>query len=55
MCLYPRIIQNPKYKINNKNGGVIPPIYDDRITKVPIGCGKCMECKNKERIIGKLD
>ena len=47
MCLYPRIIQNPKYKINNKNGGVIPPIYDDRITKVPIGCGKCMECKKQ--------
>lgn len=48
MCLYPKLIKNPKYKINKKNGGVIPPISDKRIELVPIGCGKCMECLKKK-------
>jgi hypothetical protein len=50
MCLYPRIITNPKYKANKKNGGVIPAISDERVTQVPIGCGVCLECmKQKAR------
>ena len=44
MCLYPKLIKNPKYKANKKNGGQVPPIFDDRVVMVPIGCGKCMEC-----------
>lgn len=44
MCLYPKLIRNPKYKINKKNGGKIPPIKDNRVELVPIGCGKCIEC-----------
>ena len=43
MCLYPRLIENPKYKITKKNGGEVPPILDNRVKFVPIGCGNCYE------------
>ena len=48
MCLYPRLIQNKKYTKNKKNGGEIPAVSDKRVLAVPIGCGKCMECKSKK-------
>jgi len=44
MCLYPKLIKNPKYKSNKKNGGNIPEMKDKRVAMVPIGCGECMEC-----------
>ena len=47
MCLYPRLIQNRKYIKNKKNGGDIPPIMDRRVLMVPVGCGKCIECKKQ--------
>lgn len=49
MCLYPRLVDNPKYKANKKNGGVIPPIHDKRVLLVPIGCGKCIECRKQKK------
>lgn len=48
MCLYPKLIQNRKYIKNKKNGGVIPAIRDNRVTAVPIGCGKCIECRKQK-------
>lgn len=48
MCLYPRIVENPKYKPNQKNGGVVPPIFDQRARAVPIGCGTCLECRKQK-------
>lgn len=51
MCLYPRLITNPKYKPNKKNGGYPPPVTDTRIAKVPVPCGKCSECR-KQRANG---
>ena len=48
MCLYPRLIENKKYKSNLKNSGVIPAITDKRALYVPVGCGKCMECMKKK-------
>ena len=33
MCLYPTLIDNPKYKSNKRNGGVIPHCFDERIKK----------------------
>lgn len=48
MCLYPRLIKNPKYKATKKNGGNIPAVSDIRVTMVPIGCGKCIECRKQE-------
>ena len=48
MCLYPKLITNKKYTANKKNGGVIPPLNDIRAKMVPVGCGKCMECKKQK-------
>lgn len=58
MCLYPKLVKNRKYTSNKKNGGIIPPlpliefngkmINDERVTLVPVGCGKCMECMKKK-------
>lgn len=50
MCLYPKLIKNKRYTATKKNGGVIPPVFDERTLYVPIGCGKCIECmKQKKR------
>lgn len=61
MCLFPTLIKNPKYKVNKKNGGNVPPlpivkrngvwIPDTRKLMVPVGCQKCMECM-KQRANG---
>ena len=48
MCLYPTLIQNPKYKPNKKNGGHVPVVFDERVKLVPIGCQQCMECRRKK-------
>lgn len=48
MCLYPTLIKNPKYKKTKKNGGNIPPITDQRVTYVPIGCQNCIECRKQK-------
>lgn len=48
MCLYPRIGKNQKYTPNNKNGGNIPAIRDERALHVPIGCGNCIECRKQK-------
>ena len=48
MCLYPKLIKNRKYIANKKNGGIIPAISDNRVLMVPVGCGKCMECKKQK-------
>ncbi len=48
MCLYPKLIKNPKYKPNKKNGFCAPPVTDERTLYVPIGCGTCIECCKKK-------
>ena len=48
MCLYPKIMRNKKYKVTKKNGGNVPILKDKRVGYVPIGCGKCMECKKQK-------
>lgn len=48
MCLYPKLIKNPKYKANQKNGGQVPPVTDPRTLYVPIGCQNCMECRKQK-------
>jgi hypothetical protein len=49
MCLYPKLIDNPKYQPNKKNN-YNPPNKpnDQRILYVPIGCGRCIECKKQK-------
>ena len=44
MCLYPKLVQNPKYIPNKKNGGIVPHMQDKRVGLVPIRCGICIEC-----------
>jgi hypothetical protein len=48
LCLYPKLILNKKYTANKKNGGIIPPLTDNRAKMVPVGCGKCMECRKQK-------
>jgi hypothetical protein len=48
MCLYPRLIRNRKYVPNKKNGGIVPEVKDKRVLSVPVGCGKCLECKKQK-------
>lgn len=47
MCLYPKLIKNPKYKSTKKNNYTPPTCTDERVKWVPIGCQQCMECKKK--------
>jgi hypothetical protein len=48
MCLYPKLMRNPKYK----NGGLY--IKDPRILYVPISCGKCRDCYKKRGLDWKI-
>lgn len=49
MCLFPRLVKNPKYIANKKNKGVVPKMHDPRVALVPVGCGNCMECMKKKK------
>lgn len=48
MCLYPKLIKNPKYLPNKKNKGIIPKCEDERTRYVAIGCGHCIECMQQK-------
>ena len=48
MCLYPKLIKNPKYIPNKKNNYNPPICTDERIMYVPIACGNCFECMKKK-------
>ena len=48
MCLYPRLIPNPKYKTSKKRGYYKPSLHDARLNYVPVACGKCYECRKKK-------
>lgn len=48
MCLYPRLMKNPKYRINKKNGGEVPVCEDMRVLYVPVGCEECIECRKQK-------
>jgi len=47
VCLYPKFIINRKYTPTMKNAGNVPQIKDPRVKYVPVGCGKCMECRKQ--------
>lgn len=48
MCLYPKLIKNPKYRPNKKNRGKPPKCTDDRLLYIPAACGKCVECRRQK-------
>ena len=54
MCLYPKLIINPKYKKNKKNQGTIPYLKDERMLYIPIGCNKCKECFKKKANVWRI-
>lgn len=47
MCLNPVIIRNRKYLPNKSNEGWPPEARDERLLTVQIGCGACIECREK--------
>lgn len=47
MCLYPRFIKNPRYKVA-KGKYDFGTITDERMKYVPIGCGNCIECRQQK-------
>lgn len=48
MCLFATLIKNRKYTANKKNGGNVPPVTDERVKYVPVGCGECIECRKQK-------
>lgn len=48
MCLYPRLIKNPRYLPNKKNGGHPAKARDPRLLYVSVGCGNCIECRKQK-------
>lgn len=48
MCLYPRLMRNPRYRPNKSNEGIPPWADDYRKLVVPVGCGKCIECRKQK-------
>ena len=48
-CLYPKLIKNPKYLPNKKNGYKPPILIDKRLEYVPVQCNRCYECRKKRR------
>lgn len=49
MCLYTKMVKNPKYLPNKKNKGRPPICTDERTRYIPVGCGNCMECRLKKQ------
>ena len=47
MCLYPRFIKNPRYKVA-KGKYDFGTITDERMKYVAIGCGNCIECRQQK-------
>lgn len=48
MCLYPRFIRNKRYYSYNVKKPIKAKIDDYRKEYVPIGCGKCYECRKQK-------
>lgn len=47
MCLYPRLIKNPRYRVT-KGKYDFGTVTDWRMKYVPIGCGNCIECREQK-------
>ena len=48
MCLYPKLVKNPKYTKTKKNKGIVPSYQDPRVLYVPIACGNCKQCRDQK-------
>ena len=47
MCLYKKILLNPKYLPNKKNEYSPPKCTDERLRYIEAECGTCYECRKK--------
>lgn len=48
MCLYPKLILNKKYVPTKKNNYNPPPLTDERLKYVAVGCGECIQCRKQK-------
>lgn len=48
MCLYPKIIRNPRYRISNNNYICDRVAKDERLEYIELPCGFCIECRRKK-------
>ncbi len=49
MCLYPKLIDNKRYKPTKKNNYNPPPApADQRLLYVAVGCSRCIECRKQK-------
>ena len=48
MCLHTKILPNPKYQPNKKNGGFVPEAPNQHVLVIPAACGKCSECRKQK-------
>lgn len=48
MCLYQKMVKNPKYLPSRKNNYNPPKCNDERLKYVPTDCGVCIECRRKK-------
>lgn len=48
MCLHTKILPNPKYQPNRKNGGFVPEAPNLHVLVIPAACGKCSECRKQK-------
>ena len=48
MCLYPKVIRNPRYRISNNNYICDRVAKDERLEYIEIPCGFCIECRRKK-------
>ena len=48
MCLHTKILPNPKYQPNKKNGGFVPEAPNKHVLAIPAACGKCSECRKQK-------
>lgn len=49
MCLYTRMVLNPKYLPNKKNGYNPPKCTDERLKYIPVTCQNCEECRKAKQ------
>ena len=55
MCLYPKMIKNPKYLPNKKNNNNPPEITDERVKWVTIGVGIVWNVESRKNENGKSE
>lgn len=48
MCLFPKLVPNPRYKPNKRNKGRPPKPRDERLRWITAACGRCEQCRKQK-------